>query len=148
MVMRDISPVSSLFLDELEAMLRDQNSPAASKSQSSLSSSAQSQSPSLPTYSDAANALLPSPPSTFRTPDLRLPQSYQSSPVFTGVASPPKGFISPMDTHPEPVDISTTVSTHSGVPADPSFLSHDFGYDVFWPGWPGDLPSPGLVRHL
>src|SRR5260221_13712866 len=84
-------PISTL--DELEAMLKDQNSPGASKSQSSLSSpSVQSQSPSLPVYSGATNAVLSTPP-TFYSPNLGLPQSYQSSSAFAGVASPSKGFV-------------------------------------------------------
>jgi len=141
----------SLLLDELESMLKDQNSPGASKSQSSLSSpsvSVQSQSPSLPVYSGATNTVLSTPPPTFHSPSLGLPQSYQSSSAFAGVAPPSKGFTSPVDTQPEAVNVSTTASAQPGVPSDTSFLSHSFGYDVFWPGWPRDLPSPGLVRHL
>jgi hypothetical protein len=127
-------------------MLKDQNSPGANMSQSSLSSpSLQSQSPSLPVYSGATNAVLSTPPPTFHNPNLGLPQSYQSSSAFTGVAPPSKGFISPGDTQPEAVSLSTTA--HPG-PSDTSFLSHGFGHDVFWPGWPRDLPSPSLVRHL
>ena len=148
--MRDVSPAGSyLSLDELEAMLKDQSSPGANKSQSSLSSpSVQSQ--SLPVYSGvgATNAVLSTPPPTFHSPNLGLPQSYQSSSAFTGVAPASKGFILPGDTRPEAVNVSTTASAHLGVPPDTSFLSHGFGYDVFWPGWPRDLPSPSLVRHL
>jgi hypothetical protein len=144
--MRGISLLSSLPSDELEAMLRDKNSPEANKSQST--SSAQSQSPTLPAYSTAANALLSTPPSSFHSPGIGLPQCYQSPTTFTGVAPSSKGFVPPVDTHPEAVNISATTSPHSGVPADTSYLSHGFGYDVFWPGWPRDLPSPSLVRHL
>ena len=147
--MRDTSLLSSLSPDELEAMLRDKNSLEANKSQSTVSpSSAQSQSPTLPAYPGAANALLSTSPSSFHSPGLGLPQCYQSSTAFTGVAPSSKRFVLPVDTHPETVNISATTSPHSGVPADPSYLSNGFGYDVFWPGWPRDLPSPGLVRHL
>ena len=27
-------------------------------------------------------------------------------------------------------------------------FSHGSGYDVIWPAWPRDLPSPSLIRHL
>jgi hypothetical protein len=133
--------------DELEAMLRDKDSFAANTSQSTLSSSsAQSQGPSLLAYSGAANPL--TPPSSFHSSNLGLPQCYQSSAVFAGVAPSTKRFIPPVDTHADAINISATTSPHSGVPADAPFLSHGLGYDVFWPGWPRDLPSPGLVRHL
>lgn len=135
--------------DELEAMLKDQNPPAASKSsQSSLSPpSTQSQSPSLPAYSGLTVPAISTPPPAFHSPNFGLPQSYQPSSVtFTGVTASPKSFISQVDTHPDVVDISTTAD--SEVQGAASFLSHDFGYDVFWPGWPRDLPSPALVRHL
>ncbi|KAH9984661.1 hypothetical protein BJV74DRAFT_848132 [Russula compacta] len=130
-------------------MLKDQNSPAASKSsQASLSPpSTQSQSPSLPAYSGLTGPAISTPPPTFHSPNFGLPQSYQSSPVtFAGVTASPKGFVSQVDTHPDVVNISTTAN--SEVQDAASFLSHDFGYDVFWPGWPRDLPSPALVRHL
>jgi len=133
-------------------MLKDQNSPAANKStQSSLSSlSPHSQSPSLPTYPGAVTGgNLSTPPSTFQSPNLAHPQSYQSPPVpFTGLDPSPKSFIAPADILSEVVNISTNTGTPSEVHADTSFLAHPFGYDVFWPGWPRDLPTPGLVRHL
>jgi hypothetical protein len=132
-------------------MLKDQTPPAIdTSSQSSISpTSAQPQSPSLPTYAGLTNSTN-STPSTFHTPNLGLPQSYEpSSDTFTGVTQSPKSFFSLVDTHPETVktpDAAGIVSEFQGDTT--SFLSHDFGYDVIWPAWPRDLPSPSLVRHL
>ena len=142
----DISSVSS-FPGELEAMLKDQNPLAAdTSSQSSISPSAQTQSPSLPTYAGLTNSSIPT--LTFHTPDLGLPQNYEPSSVtFTGVTSSPKSFFSLVDTHPE--SVKTPAAVVSELQGDTSsFLSHGLGYDVIWPAWPRDLPSPSLVRHL
>jgi hypothetical protein len=139
-----------LFADELELMLKDQSVPAPNKSsQSSLSpDSAQSLSP---TYSSSglANVTITAP-STFHAPSLGLPQGYQPSSVdFTGVAPFPKSFISVVDSPPDAVEVPTTPTLISDFPNEStSFLSHGFGYDVIWPAWPRDLPSPSLVRHL
>ncbi|KAI9513029.1 hypothetical protein F5148DRAFT_462319 [Russula earlei] len=134
-------------INELEAMLKDQNSPTASKS-SQPSPSALSQSPSLPVPPGLTSATVSSPPSAFHSPDLGLPQGFHLPPVaFTGLTSP-KNFIAPVDTLPDVVNLSSANDATSEVQGDVLFLPHGFGYDVFWPGWPRDLPSPGLVRHL
>ena len=118
-------------------------------SQSSISpASAQPQSPSLPAYAGLTNSFIPTP--TFHTPDLGVPQNYEPSSVtFTGVTPSPKSFFSPVDTHPEMAKIPTAAAVVSELQGDAtSLLSHGFGYDVIWPAWPRDLPSPSLVRHL
>jgi hypothetical protein len=136
---------------ELEAMLKDQTPPAPSKfSQPSLSpTSGQSQSPSSPTYPDLTITTNSITPSNFHAPNLGLQQGYQPSSVtFTGVTPSSKNFLSLVDTHPE-VKAVTTPAIVSETQGDASsFLSHGFGYDVIWPAWPRDLPSPSLVRHL
>lgn len=134
--------------DELEAMLKDQNAPpVTNSSKPNLSpSSAHSQSPSLPVYHGLSSSSISTPPSSFHSPDLALPQSYQPSSVtFTGIAPSSKSFISPVDAQPEVINISSVTLEAQDTT---SFLTHGFGYDVFWPGWSRDLPSPGLVRHL
>jgi hypothetical protein len=150
--MHDVSSVS-FCPDELEAMLKDQNSPAPNKSSaSSLSpNSAQSQPSSLPDYAGLADTTISSPSSTFHPPNLGLQQDYEpSSFTFTtGVTPPLKSIISPVDTQPAVVKIPAAAATISDIQGDSnSFLPHGFGYDVIWPAWPRDLPSPSLVRHL
>ena len=141
---------------ELEAMLKDQNPSAANKSPSppslspSTSAQSQPQASSLPNYAGLANTTISTPSSALHSPDLGFQQDYQpSSLTFTGVSPSLKSFISPVDTHPEDVNIPTTAAVISEIQGDStSFLSQDFGYDVIWPAWPRDLPSPSLVRHL
>ena len=146
---------SYLFLfcpDELEAMLKDQtSSPPDKSSPSSLSpASAQSQSSSLPNYAGLTSTTISTPSSILHSPDFGLRQDYQpSSLTFTGVTPPLKSFISPIDNHLEEMKILTTDAVISEIQGDTtSFLSQGFGYDVMWPAWPRDLPSPSLVRHL
>lgn len=138
--------------DELETMLKDQTSSAPNKSSpSSLSPAlAESQSSSLSNYAGLTNATISTPSSILHTPDFGLPQDYQpSSLTFTGVTPPLKSFIAPADNHPEEMKVPTTAAVISEIQADTtSFLSQGFGYDVIWPAWPRDLPSPSLVRHL
>ncbi|KAF8507193.1 hypothetical protein F5888DRAFT_1602133 [Russula emetica] len=139
-------------INELEAMLKDQTSSAPSKSSpSSLSpASAQSQPSPLSNYAGLTNATISTPSSTLLTPDFGLGQDYQpSSLTFTDVASPLKSFISPVDNHPEEMKVPATAAAISEIQGDTtSFFSEGFGYDVMWPAWPRDLPSPSLVRHL
>ncbi|KAI0307712.1 hypothetical protein B0F90DRAFT_1676459 [Multifurca ochricompacta] len=133
-------------INELEAMLKDQSSPGASKSSQSSLSPPPAHSPTLQAYSGAT---ISTPPSAFHSPNLGVPQTYQPSSVnvnFTGLSASPKSFISSVENHPELVAIPTAASEVQSAAA--SFLSPGLGYDVFWPGWPRDLPSPGLVRHL
>jgi hypothetical protein len=137
--------------DELEAMLKDQTSPNSDKSPpSSLSpTSAQSQSSSLSNYAGLTNTAVTTPPSNLHTPDFGVRQDYQpSSLTFTGV-TPLESFISPVDNYPEVMKVPTPAAIISEIQGDTtSFLSQGFGYDVMWPAWPRDLPSPSLVRHL
>jgi hypothetical protein len=141
-----------LFLGELEAMLKDQTPPAPSKaSQPSLSpTSAESHSPSSSTYPGLTNTTITTLSSTFHAPNHGLEQGYQPSSVtFNGVPPPSKNFLSLVDTHPEAVKAPSTAAFVSEIQGDTSsFLSNGFGYDVIWPAWPRDLPSPSLVRHL
>jgi hypothetical protein len=137
--------------DELEAMLKDQTSSAPNKSSpSSLSPvSAQSQPSSLSNHPGLTNATISTPSSILQTPDFGLGQDYEpSSFTFTGVTPPLKSFISPVDNHAEEMKAPTTAAVISEIQGDTSFLSQGFGYDVMWPAWPRDLPSPSLVRHL
>jgi hypothetical protein len=138
--------------DELEAMLKDQTSSAPNKSSpSSLSpASAQSQPSSLSSYAGLTNATISPPSSSLHTPDFGLGQDYQpSSLTFTDVSPPLKSFISPVDNHLEEMNVPGAPAVISEIQGDTtSFLSQDFGYDVMWPSWPRDLPSPSLVRHL
>jgi hypothetical protein len=138
--------------DELETMLKDQTSPAPNKSSpSSLSPAlAESQSSSLSNYAGLTNATISTPSSILQTPDFGLQQDYQpSSLTFTGVTPPLKSFILPADNHPEEMKVPTAAAVISEIQGDTtSFLSQGFGYDVIWPAWPRDLPSPSLVRHL
>jgi hypothetical protein len=133
-------------------MLKDQPSSAPNKSSpSSLSpTSAQSQPSSFSNYPGLTNATISTPSSTLQIPDVGLGQDYQpSSLTFTGVTPPLKSFISPVDNHPEEMKVPTTDTVISEIQGDTtSFLSQGFGYDVMWPAWPRDLPSPSLVRHL
>jgi hypothetical protein len=138
--------------DELEAMLKDQTSPAPNKSSpSSLSpDSAQSQPSSLSSYAGLTNATISTPSSILQSPDFGLRQDYQpSSLTFTGVTPPPKSFISPVDNHLEEMKVPTIDAIISEIQEDTTpFFSQGFGYDVMWPAWPRDLPPPSLVRHL
>ena len=139
-----------MFLGELESMLKDQNPPAGNKSsQSSLSptSATQSVSSSLPTYPGLASTTITAP-SSFHAPNLVLPQEYQSSSVDFGVTPSPKGFMSLVDTHQEAVKPPITPVVSDFQTDGAPFLPHGFGYDLIWPAWPRDLPSPNLVRHL
>jgi hypothetical protein len=149
--MHDNLPVT-FCPDELEAMLKDQSSSTPNKSSpSSLSpASAQSQSSSLSNYAGLTNATTSTPPSTLHTPDFGLQQDYQpSSLTFTGITPPLKSFILPVDNHLEDMKVPTGAAAISEIQGDTtSFLSQGFGYDVLWPAWPRDLPSPSLVRHL
>lgn len=140
--------------DELEAILKDQTPSVPNNLKSSPSSlspaSAQS---SLSNYAGLTNATISTPSSTLHTPDFglqSLQQDYQPSPLtFTGVTPPLKSFISPVDTLPEDMKVPTTASVISEIQGDAtSFLSQGFGYDVMWPAWPRDLPSPSILRHL
>jgi elongation factor P--beta-lysine ligase len=96
------------------------------------------------------NATISTPSSTLHTPDFGLRQDYQpSSLTFTGITPPLKSFIAPVDNHLEKMKVPTTDAVISEIQGDTtSFLSQSFGYDVLWPAWPRDLPSPTLVRHL
>jgi len=138
--------------DELEAMLKDQTSSVPDKSsQSSLSpASAQSQSSFLSNHAGLANATTSIPSSILRTPDFGLRQNYQPPSLnLAGVTPPLKSFILPVDNHPEEMKVPTTATVISEIQDDTtSLLSQGFGYDVIWPAWPRDLPSPSLVRHL
>ena len=140
---RPLSHHSSVSPDELEAMLRDQNTSPAGKSPQSSLSPPSAHSPNIPAHPGLTGATIPSPP-VFHSPSLGLPQGYQSSPGdYPGIPSSSTSFISsaenPPDIVPTPVnDVQTA----------PPFISPDLGYDVYWPGWPKDLPSPALVRHL
>lgn len=151
--MYDISSVA-FCPDELEAMLKDQNSSTLNKSSpSSLSpTSAQSQSQfsSLSNYAGLANATISTPSSTLHTPDFGLQQDYQpsSSLAFTGVPPPIKSFISPAHAHPETTKIHTTAAVIPEIQGDPTSFFSEGEYDVIWPAWPRDLPSPSIVRHL
>ncbi|KAI0257655.1 hypothetical protein BJV78DRAFT_1116422 [Lactifluus subvellereus] len=133
-------------INELEAMLRDQNSPSANRSPQSCLSPPLAHSSSLPTYSGLPGVPNSTPPSSFHSLNPEPPQGYQSSSFcFPGVASSSESFISPVENHPEVVNISQTNSEpQSATP----LLTPGFGSDLFWPGWPSDLPSPSLVRHL
>ena len=139
--------------DELEAMLKDQTSSAPNNgnksSPLSLSpASAQSQPSPLSNYPGLTNATISTPSSTLHTPDFGLQQDFQpSSLTFTGITPPLECFISPADNHLEDMKVPTTAAVISEGDT-PSFLSQGFGYDVLWPAWPRDLPSPSLVRHL
>lgn len=139
-------------INELEAMLKDQTSSSPNKSSpSSLSpASVQSQPSSLSNYAGLTNATTSTPSSILQSPDFGLRQDYQpSSLTFTGVTPPLKSFISPVDNHLEEMKVPTTDAFISELQGDTtSFLSQGFGYDVIWPSWPRDLPSPSLVRHL
>ena len=135
--------LSFVSSDELEAMLRDQNSSSASKSPQSSLSPPSTHSPNVPVHPGLAGATIPTP-SVFHSPSLGLPQSYQSSPGdYPGIPPSSTSFISsaenPPDIVPSPVNDVQTATP---------FLSPGLGYDVYWPGWPKDLPSPALVRHL
>jgi hypothetical protein len=149
--MHDILYVTSCP-DELEAMLKDQtSSPPNKSSPSSLSpASAQSQPSSLSNYAGLTNPTISTPPSTLNTPDFGLQQDYQPSPLtFTGIPPPLKSFISPVDNHLDDMKVPAAAAVISEIQDDTtSFLSQGFGYDVIWPAWPRDLPSPSLVRHL
>jgi hypothetical protein len=139
-------------INELESMLKDQTSSPPNKSSlPSLSpASAQSQSSSLSNLAGFTNATISTPSSTLHTPDFGLRQDYQpSSLTFTGITPPLKSFIAPVDNHLEKMKVPTTDAVISEIQGDTtSFLSQSFGYDVLWPAWPRDLPSPTLVRHL
>jgi hypothetical protein len=139
------SPIPSLTLyslDELEAMLRDQNSPSANKSSKSSLSPPATHPATLPT-SSGFQPVSVSAPSGFHSLNAGLPQCYQSPPFnFTGMITSSENFISLAENHPEVVNIPSINSE----PHDPnSFLTSN---DLFWPGWPSDLPPPSLVRHL
>lgn len=130
-------------INELEAMLRDQSSSTASKSPQSSISPPSTHSPNIPAHPGLTSATI-STPSVFHSPSLGLPQSYESpSGDYSGVPSSSKGFTSsaenPPDMVPTPVNDVRTAAP---------FLSPGLGYDIYWPGWPKDLPSPALVRHL
>ncbi len=145
--MHDVSSVA-FCTDELEAMLKDQNSPAPDKS--SASNLSPDSASSLPDYAGLADTTISSPSSSFHLPNLGLQQDYEpSSFTFnTGVTPSLKSFISPVDIQPAVVKIPAA-ATISEIQGDSTpFLSHGFGYDVLWPAWPRDLPSPSLVRHL
>jgi hypothetical protein len=133
-------------------MLKDQTSSGPNKSSPpNLSpASAQSQPSSISNYAGLTNATISTPSSILHTPDFGLQQDYQpSSHTFTGIAPPLESFISPVDNHPEEMKIPTAAAVISEIQGDTgSFLSQGFGYDVMWPAWPRDLPSPSLVRHL
>ena len=129
--------------DELEAMLRDQNSsPGASKSPQSSLSPPSAHSPNIPAHPGLTGATIPSP--VFHSPSLGLPQGYQSSPGdYPGIPSASTSFVSSVENPPDIVPTPV-----NDVQTAPPFISPDLGYDVYWPGWPKDLPSPALVRHL
>jgi hypothetical protein len=125
-------------INELEAMLKDQNPSAPTKSAQSSLSPPSTHSPNIPAHP----GLIPTP-SVFHGPSLGLPQSYQSSPGdYPGISPSSTSFISSAENPPDIVSPVNDVQT-----AGP-FLSPGLGYDVYWPGWPKDLPSPSLVRHL
>lgn len=136
-------------------MLKDQTSSGPNKSSPpSLSpASAQSQPSSLSNYAGLTNTTISTPSSILQTPDFGLQQDYQpSSHTFTGITplSPPlESFISSVDNHLEEMKIPTAAAVISEIQDDTtSFLPQSFGFDVMWPAWPRDLPSPNLVRHL
>lgn len=123
-------------INELEAMLRDQGSSSASKSPQSSLSPPSAHSPNVPIHPGLTGATIPTPP-VFHSPSLGLPQSYQSSPGdYPGISSSSTSFIAAAE------------NPSNDVQTDTPFLSPGLGYDVYWPGWPKDLPSPALVRHL
>ncbi|KAH8982587.1 hypothetical protein EDB92DRAFT_1893745 [Lactarius akahatsu] len=123
-------------INELEAMLRDQGSSSASKSPQSSLSPPSAHSPNVPIHPGLTGATIPTPP-VFHSPSLGLPQSYQSSPGdYPGISSSSTSFI------------ASAENPSNEVQTDTPFLSPGLGYDVYWPGWPKDLPSPALVRHL
>ncbi len=128
--------------DELEAMLRDQNSPSDNKSSPPSLSPPSKHSPNLSTHPGLTGAPIRTP-SVFHDPNLDLSHGYQSSQGYPGMSPSPKNFVSstenPPDVVPTPVNDVQTATP---------FLSPGLGYDVYWPGWPKDLPSPALVRHL
>lgn len=135
--------ISFVSPDELEAMLRDQNSSAASKSPQPSLSPLSTHSPNIPAHPGLTGATIPSP-SVFHSPSLGLPQSYQSSPGdYHGIPSSSTNFVSSAENPPEivPTPVNDVQST-------PPYIPPGLGYDVYWPGWPKDLPSPALVRHL
>lgn len=137
--------------DELEAILKDQTPSAADNLKSPPSSLSPASAQSSPSnYAGLTNATTSTPSSTLNTPDFGLQQDYQPSPLtFTGVTAPLKSFISSVDTFPEDMKVPTTASVISEIQGDAtSFLSQGFGYDVMWPAWPRDLPSPSILRHL
>jgi hypothetical protein len=140
-----LSPIPSVTLyslDELEAMLRDQNSPSANKSSKSSLSPPPTHTPSLPTSSGLQDVSV-STPSGFHSLNPGLSQCYQSPPFnFTGITPSPETFISLAENHAEVVNIPTINSEPQG---PNSLLTSG---DLFWPGWPSELPSPSLVRHL
>ena len=125
-------------------MLRDQNSSASAKSAQSSLSSPSTHSPNIHTHPSLTGATIPTS-SIFHghSPNLGLPQSYQSSPGdYPGISPSSTSFISSAENPPDIVP--TPVNDAQATP----FLTPDLGYDVYWPGWPKDLPSPSLVRHL
>ncbi|KAH9162760.1 hypothetical protein EDB89DRAFT_1860500 [Lactarius sanguifluus] len=123
-------------INELEAMLRDQGSSSASKSPQSSLSPPSAHTPNVPIHLGLTGVTIPTP-SVFHSPSLGLPQSFQSSPGdYPGISSSSTSFI------------ASAENPSNDVRTDTPFLSPGLGYDVYWPGWPKDLPSPALVRHL
>ncbi|KAI0271386.1 hypothetical protein BC834DRAFT_818707 [Gloeopeniophorella convolvens] len=137
-------------INELEAMLKDQSPPSNGISPHLSVSPPGVASPSLPTYSGLATTAVPSPASgsSMQQPSSALGtrSDYQTSTasVFVIGDLSQKG-IPPLDDSSEIVNISTTASDFR---ADSSFVPNGTGYDLFWVGWPQDLPAPNLLRHL
>lgn len=130
-------------LDELEAMLKDQGSSDPTKSIQSSVSPPSSHSPNIPGHPGLTGATIPTP-SVFHSASLGLPQNYQPSPgEYPGITPSSTSFISSAENTPDIVPTPVNDVQTAG-----PFLSPGLGYDVYWPGWPKDLPSPSLVRHL
>jgi hypothetical protein len=53
-----------------------------------------------------------------------------------------------VDVHQEAVKAPNTPIVSDFQTDSTPFLPHGFGYELIWPAWPKDLPSPSLVRHL
>jgi hypothetical protein len=123
-------------------MLRDQNPDAVSKSPQSSLSPPSAHSPNIPTHPGLTGANISTP--VFHSPSLGLPQSYQSSPGdYPRIPSSSTSFVSSTDNPPNIVPTPI-----NDVQTAPPLVPPGLGYDVYWPGWPKDLPPPALVRHL
>lgn len=136
-----IRPTHYLSLaDELESLLKDQgslsnaNSPPMGERSSTATLLNDSTSPS-----PASNNFGP-------TTGIRLDPATE---IGVNYGEPPFSFSSHMDTFPSGPSPPNAINSSSIVGASASGSPSDqYGFDVFWPSWPRNLPLPNLLRHL